>query len=153
MALHATRPCWACAHCGGLVCPEAAADGVRVTGERGHACPICDVPLTRAVLDDRDAIECCERCKGILMARRAFVVTLTARRRDARTPSVTPAPADARELERRIACPNCAARMITDWYYGPGNIIIDTCPACDLVWLDAGEMRRVVDAPGGDRRT
>jgi Zn-finger nucleic acid-binding protein len=152
IALHATRPCWTCAHCGSLVCPEPAADGVRVTGEQGHACPICAVPLTRAVLDERDAIEVCERCKGILMARRDFAVTLTARRRTARTPAITPTPADARELERRIACPNCNARMITDWYYGPGNIIIDTCPACDLVWLDAGEMRRAVDAPGSDRR-
>jgi len=42
--------------------------------------------------------------------------------------------------------------MITDWYYGPGNIIIDTCEACGIVWLDAGELRRAVDAPGPDRR-
>ena len=52
----------------------------------------------------------------------------------------------------RIVCPNCEGPMLTDWYYGPGNIVIDTCPACDLVWLDAGELRRVVDAPGLDRR-
>jgi len=43
--------------------------------------------------------------------------------------------------------------MVTDWYYGPGNIIIDTCPVCDLVWLDAGEFNRAADAPGQDRRS
>jgi Zn-finger nucleic acid-binding protein len=42
--------------------------------------------------------------------------------------------------------------MIADWYYGPGNIVIDTCPPCDLVWLDAGELQRAIDAPGRDRR-
>ena len=151
MALHPTRPCWSCSHCGSLVCPEPAADGVRPTGEAGHACPICRIALTRATLDDRDAIEFCERCKGILMPRRAFAVTVTARRKAARTPSITPTHADRAELARRITCPNCAGAMITDWYYGPGNIVIDTCATCDLVWLDAGELRRAVDAPGPDR--
>lgn len=85
------------------------------------------------------------------MPRHAFAATLTARRHAAHAPSVTPAPADRADLRRRILCPNCAARMLTDWYYGPGNTVIDTCPACDLVWLDAGELDRVVDAPGPDR--
>jgi len=152
MALHATRPCWSCGHCGSLVCPEPAADGLRVTAERGHACPLCDRPLTRAVLDDREHIEICERCKGIFLARRAFAVTLTARRRAAQTPPVTPFPAERSELTRRIDCPACATQMIADWYYGPGNIVIDTCPSCDTVWLDAGELRRAIDAPGPDRR-
>lgn len=152
MALHATRPCWLCSHCESLVCPEPAADGLRVTGERGHDCPVCKQALLRAVLDDREAIEVCERCKGILMPREAFAETLTARRRAAQTPSVTPSPADPHDLQRRIACPDCGAPMVTDWYYGPGNIVIDTCETCDVVWLDAGELRRVVDAPGSDRR-
>ena len=81
----------------------------------------------------------------------AFGETLIARRRSARTPSVTPRPADRAELQRPIRCPACGAPMITDWYYGPGNIVIDTCEACALVWLDAGELGRAVDAPGSDR--
>src|SRR5262245_34270632 len=100
MALHATRPCWTCAHCSSLVCPEPAADGVRTTGGRGHDCPICRTALTRAVLDDRAAIEMCERCKGILLPRHTFAVTLTARRRSAQTPSRTPVPTDRAELQR-----------------------------------------------------
>ncbi len=153
MELQTTRPCWSCTHCGSLVCPDPAGDGVRVTGGPGHACPLCGIALTRAILDERDAVEICERCKGILMARRAFAVTLTARRRAATTPTATPPPVDGATLERRIRCPNCAAVMITDWYYGPGHIVIDTCETCDLVWLDAGELRRAVDAPGSDRRS
>lgn len=152
MALHPTRPCWQCGHCATLVCPEPAADGLRVTGESGHACPVCRQRLERAVLDERDPIEFCARCKGIFMARRAFAVTLVARRRAAQAPSVTPTPADRRDLERRIACPECGNEMVTDWYYGPGSIVIDTCPTCDAVWLDAGELGRAVDAPGPDRR-
>jgi Zn-finger nucleic acid-binding protein len=116
-------------------------------------CPVCSQALVRAVIDDRDPIEICERCKGIFMPRRAFAVTVLARRRAAQKPSVMPMPADRGELERRIACPRCGSAMLTDRYYGPGNIVIDTCPTCDVVWLDAGELGRAIDAPGPDRRT
>jgi Zn-finger nucleic acid-binding protein len=152
MAPLTNRPCWQCGHCSTLVCPEPAADGVRMTGEPGHDCPVCRQHLLRAVMDDREPIEICDRCKGILMPVRVFAETLTARRRAAQTPSIIPSPADRAELHRRVECPSCTAGMIADWYYGPGNIVIDTCPACHVVWLDAGELKRVIDAPGRDRR-
>ncbi len=152
MALLATRPCWRCDHCRTLVCPEPAADGVRVTADAGYKCPVCRQALARAVMDDREPIQVCGRCKGIFMARRAFAVTLVARRRAAPNASVIPVPADRGDLGRRVACPQCGSAMLTDWYYGPGNIVIDTCPACDVVWLDAGELTRAIDAPGPDRR-
>jgi Zn-finger nucleic acid-binding protein len=33
-------------------------------------------------------------------------------------------------------------------YYGPGNVVIDTCGKCGLVWLDHGEMAVIENAPG-----
>ena len=51
----------------------------------------------------------------------------------------------------RIACPKCRARFETYAHYGPGNVVIDSCVPCDLIWLDFGEMRQIVDAPGSDR--
>jgi Zn-finger nucleic acid-binding protein len=152
MTLLATRPCWQCGHCSTLVCPEPVADGVRLTGNAGNTCPICRQALARAVMDDREPIQVCQRCKGIFMSREAFAATLVARRRAAERPSVIPRPADRSDLERRIACPQCGSEMLTDWYYGPGNIVIDTCTDCDVVWLDAGELGRAIDAPGRDRR-
>jgi Zn-finger nucleic acid-binding protein len=157
MALLETRPCWQCGHCGTLIAPERAAlDGVRVLGGRqdgrARACPVCAQPMLAAVMDDRYRIEMCAQCKGTLMPRETFAETVVGRRREATTAATSPPPANRRELQRRVACPSCEGRMLTDWYYGPGNIVIDSCPACDLVWLDAGELQRVVDAPGGDRR-
>ena len=43
--------------------------------------------------------------------------------------------------------------MATHPYYGPGNVVLDSCGACDLVWLDFGELKQIVDAPGKDRST
>lgn len=36
-------------------------------------------------------------------------------------------------------------------YYGPGNVVIDSCTACSLIWLDYGELQQMTDAPGRDR--
>jgi Zn-finger nucleic acid-binding protein len=54
-------------------------------------------------------------------------------------------------MAREVCCPRCRARMATHPYYGPGRIIIDTCEPCHLIWLDPGEIERVIDAPGRDR--
>jgi Zn-finger nucleic acid-binding protein len=37
--------------------------------------------------------------------------------------------------------------MDTHYYAGPGNIVIDDCPSCELNWLDAGELMTIVRAP------
>ena len=56
-------------------------------------------------------------------------------------------------MHRRVICPQCGMDMIADRYYGPGNIIMDSCAGCDLLWLDYGELKQVIDAPGLDRGT
>ena len=43
--------------------------------------------------------------------------------------------------------------MQTHPYYGPGNIVIDTCEHCNTIWLDYGELAAAVNAPGRDRGT
>ena len=48
-------------------------------------------------------------------------------------------------------CSTCSTKMETFQYNGPGNIVIDTCHTCDLIWLDFGELQKVVNAPGKDR--
>ena len=49
-------------------------------------------------------------------------------------------PPDTGDLKRVIQCPKCNRRMDTHFYAGPGNVIVDTCDACDLIWLDRGEL-------------
>jgi len=45
----------------------------------------------------------------------------------------------------------CEGHMGTYQYLGPGNIVIDTCHDDDVIWLDFGELNKVVNAPGRDR--
>ena len=62
-------------------------------------------------------------------------------------------PLERRQLQRTLACPRCTGRFETYAHSGPGNVVIDNCTKCDMIWLDFGEMRRIVDAPGKDRGT
>jgi hypothetical protein len=42
--------------------------------------------------------------------------------------------------------------MDTHPYYGPGNVVVDNCARCAVIWLDCGELAAIRDAPGRDRR-
>jgi len=152
MALN-TRGYYVCSHCGTTSFPEAVSrDGIRILGAADPAmnCSSCNTPLSSGMLDEYQ-VNYCEKCRGLLVSRRDFAELVRKRRAWAQRQSVTPEPADVGELRRKISCPKCGSRMTTDWYYGPGNVVMDRCSSCDLVWLDYGELRRIVDAPGIDR--
>jgi Zn-finger nucleic acid-binding protein len=153
MELMGARRYFFCRHCGSFHFPEALDDGVRVL-ERDLAkttCSVCKRLLASAVVDDRFEARYCEGCRGVLLSRGQFVEIVDSRRAVRSTPPVPAAPIDIRDLQRSIQCPTCSNNMSTHPYYGPGNVVIDTCDRCDVVWLDFGELRQIVDAPGRDR--
>jgi Zn-finger nucleic acid-binding protein/DNA-directed RNA polymerase subunit RPC12/RpoP len=154
MELFDRRRYYFCRHCGSFHFIETEAlDGVRVLARDAAAlpCPLCAEHLASAQLDDTFVVKHCERCRGVLMARSTFADVVTLRRARASGEGVIPAPLDRRELQRHLTCPACGARMDVHPYGGPGNIVIDSCSRCDLLWLDHGELKQVGDAPGGDR--
>lgn len=144
-----------CAHCGTFHFTDAgpASDGIRVVGTPADAlgCAVCRVPMAHAVIDNHDPIDFCSGCRGVLLPRTTFVMVIGRRRAWAVTPSVEPGPLDRLELGRGLSCPRCNQRFETFPHYGPGNVVIDNCARCDVIWLDYGEMRQIVDAPGRDR--
>lgn len=114
-------------------------------------CPVCAKPLANALLDEGYPAWHCRNCRGVLLERVAFVDVIDRRRAAATGPGVIPGPVDPRELKRSVSCPQCRQRMEVHPYYGPGNIVIDTCSGCDAVWLDSGELGQITSAPGADR--
>jgi Zn-finger nucleic acid-binding protein len=154
MELFERRRYYFCGHCGTFQFIEApAVGGVRVLERPATArpCPLCNAPLARALLDDTYVIEHCERCRGVLIGNTAFAEAVDRRRAHESGPPARPVPLDERELKRQLSCPSCRTRMDVHPYYGPGNVVIDTCSACGLVWLDFGELEQIADAPGRDR--
>lgn len=154
MELFDRRRYYHCNHCGTfhfIKSPEV--DGVRVLRPRDTRlpCPLCQAPLMHALLDERGLVDHCQQCRGLLMARATFGDAVSWRRAQVSGPPTPPTPIDPRELKRRITCPSCHSRMDVHPYYGPGNIVIDSCSGCDLIWLDHGELKTITDAPGRDR--
>jgi Zn-finger nucleic acid-binding protein len=154
MEIVASRHYFFCRHCGTFHFPEAVDEGIRVLEREPtveQRCGVCRVPLATAVLDGGFSARYCERCRGVLLPRQHFAEVVQTRRWWARTPPASPVPLDQRELARTIRCPECASPMLTHPYYGPGNVVLDTCSQCDLVWLDFRELTQITNAPGQDR--
>ena len=156
MELIESRRYFRCRHCGNYHFPEAVeADGIRIVGHRPAAphCPVCKAPMAHALLDNDDPIDFCAKCRGILLPRVTFARVVDKRRAWAASPPAEPMPLERRQLERKLFCPRCSGRFETYAHFGPGNVVIDNCTRCDIIWLDFGEMRQIVDAPGKDRGT
>ena len=154
MELFEGRGYFFCRYCGSFHFPDSVgADGLRVVGhgDRPASCPVCRVAMAQGLLDDAHPVHYCETCRGVLVPRTTFGRVVNSRRAWASTPPTEPRPVDPREMERELACAFCGNRMATHPYYGPGNVVIDACDACDVVWLDFGELRQITDAPGRDR--
>lgn len=154
MELFDRRRYYFCRYCGTFeFLDQPGSDGVHVLERTTAAlpCPLCSAPLAKSLLDDTHVVEHCEQCRGVLLARAAFAMAVNGRRARAAGPGVAIAEIDRREFHRRVTCAKCRTAMDVHPYYGPGNVIIDTCRKCDLVWLDFGELQQIADAPGLDR--
>ena len=154
MELFAERRYYFCGYCGTFeFMPGAADDGVEIVERSGisRSCPLCAASLATARLDGVFQVEHCEACRGVLIACSDFARAVESRRASESGPPAPPVPLDPRELKRHLKCPSCGVAMDVHPYYGPGNIVIDTCSRCNLVWLDLGELKRITQAPGRDR--
>jgi Zn-finger nucleic acid-binding protein len=128
-------------------------DGVQISsdpGDSSQACPLCNTPLVKATITSVQALYCTE-CHGLLLRMGALSDLIDALRANLDKPAVQ-TPPDRGDLKRSIQCPQCHRRMDTHFYAGPGNVIVDSCGDCYLIWLDRGELMRIVHAPDeGDK--
>ena len=137
-----------CEYCHAVFHPGAEDDGVLVSSEpdpAGLACPICSLPLVKASIA-KIPILFCNQCQGILMPMPAVEAAIDELRGDSRRPAVQ-IPPDRGDLKRTVRCPKCNRRMDTHFYSGPGNVIVDACDTCLLIWFDRGELTRIARAP------
>jgi Zn-finger nucleic acid-binding protein len=131
-----------CTQCG-CPLPEEGGDGAVVVGDKVEAiCPICGVPLLSAQIEE-EAVTRCGQCRGMLAETESFRVIVTKRRSLHAPGEKCTEPFDPAELERVLSCPRCQRRMDTHPYFGGGNVVVDTCERCGVIWLDAGKLARI----------
>jgi Zn-finger nucleic acid-binding protein len=109
------------------------------------ACQLCNLPLAQAAIAKIPVLYCTQ-CNGLLVHMGVLPDLIDAQRTGDRPPAVQ-TPPDPGELRRTIQCPKCHRRMDTHFYAGPGNVILDSCGDCLLIWLDRGELSRMAHAP------
>jgi Zn-finger nucleic acid-binding protein len=135
-----------CDYCQSIFAPPAEDEGVLAIAEVAEKCPLCQAALWDASLETF-SLRFCKPCKGMLIAMddlMPLVESLRARRDAPVRMAQRRNPADA---NRRLLCPRCAGGMDAHPYGGAGNINIDSCERCAVVWLDRGELRRISSAP------
>ena len=145
------REYFTCDYCGSFAFPKPSPDGVVLLGERGDVdCPVCGTALSTASVAEVRVLHC-TTCQGLLAKQEAFSTIVKFIRAQASGEPDPTRPLNQEELERQVACPTCGRTMDTHPYYGPGNVVIDNCARCSVVWLDYGELAVIRDAPGSDR--
>ena len=132
---------------------ENSADRITPLVQQGNlACPVCEQDLEVGALDGVHAMFC-RQCRGLLIPNEHFAQVVTGRRREYSGREQTPVPIDPTQYERLLDCARCGGRMEVHPYHGPGNVVVDSCAACHLLWLDHGELAAIERAPGQRRPT
>ena len=140
-----------CHYCSSLYFPTAAQDSVDILGiESEYHCPVCQDTLVAAAVAGVHALYC-RRCRGVLINQAAFAPVVQYLRARPTEPPPTGRSLNRHDLQRSLHCPHCSRLLDTHPYYGPGNIVIDVCLHCRLVWLDGGEIEAIANAPRWER--
>ena len=136
----------ACPFCSNIEIPEPDAQGVRLLGETAdEKCPVCSLAMEHAAIAGERVLYC-KKCLGMLIGMEQFLGVIQELHAKYGTSPRRAKPVDEKALDRRIQCPKCGQPMDTHLYGGPGNIVIDTCEACCVNWLDYSELDRVTRA-------
>lgn len=108
------------------------------------ACPRCAAPLASRAVGDV-ALRSCERCDGILVPHGGLLPLLQGLvERMPESFDVDAVPLEpVADKGGTASCPVCAKPMENHGYLETRLVYVDSCRACDVIWLDAGELRMV----------
>jgi Zn-finger nucleic acid-binding protein len=139
-----------CDYCGSQCAPHADEEGVVVLDPTKHNCPACATFLSNASLESRDLLYC-TACHGMLLDMEKLVPLLEVLREHRYWSRSSQTQRNFGE-GRLLHCPLCRHEMDEHLYGGGGNMDVDSCETCGVLWLDRGELSRMVAAPDRDPR-
>jgi Zn-finger nucleic acid-binding protein len=112
-------------------------------------CPRCKTTALLPVAFDGVSAERCPSCQGTWLPRSAFKSAVEHEDAEAGWLAfeLWRDAARFRGLAGDLACPRCRKTMVR-LAYGDVDVLLDVCPDCQAVWLDARELERTVHALG-----
>jgi Zn-finger nucleic acid-binding protein len=134
-----------CNYCGSNIFPDPNKDGAALLDEISpHSCPMCKTRLVSACYGEIRILSC-PACRGNLIDQAKMISILRQISPQAAGSAEPLHPPDRTELRRRLTCPVCHRKMETYPYAGSGDmIIIQGCMHCCLIWLDYGELDKII---------
>jgi Zn-finger nucleic acid-binding protein len=145
MRLDRDRSLFLCDYCHAQAIPQAGDDGVLVLEPVKAKCPMCHIAMNDATLDSY-SLTYCQRCRGMAIAMDDLQPVIASIRSHRDAPAAFLAPRPEGDAARGLDCPNCGAAMDAHPYGGGGNVNVDSCEACGILWLDGGELRKIASA-------
>lgn len=135
-----------CDYCGCYHFSDKNLDGVALLDEASpYDCPSCGRTLAAAVVN-HVRIYSCPNCRGNLIPQsKMHPILRRAKLSDILFEEMTNPP-DLSELDRILECVSCRKPMDVYPYGGAGNILIQGCARCGLIWLDFGELSRILSS-------
>jgi uncharacterized protein len=107
-----------------------------------NACPRCNAPLD--IEEHGDIVmERCAGCGGRFLSPEDLRGILAVIRLPANGPGVRTG-IDLTDVREDAACPHCGVPMEPFNYAGDSGIILDKCRQCGGLWLDKGDLERVL---------
>jgi Zn-finger nucleic acid-binding protein len=143
------RGLFVCDYCSSVATPPIDDEGVLLLGPAKEKCPICSASFNQTLSTgslELFSVLYCERCHGMLIPMDDFQPLISALKVHRDGPAAFIAPRSSSDAGRSLQCPKCGASMDNHEYGGGGNINIDSCETCEAVWLDRGELRKIVSA-------
>ncbi|GDX78966.1 hypothetical protein LBMAG42_07770 [Deltaproteobacteria bacterium] len=105
------------------------------------SCPRCRLPLRAEA-----GVDLCDQCGGVWFDRGELEAAIEAAPPQGAVPAARPEPA-----VRYLPCPRCTTLMNRKAYERISGVTLDHCNAHG-VWLDAGELDRILAFEAGDGR-
>jgi len=114
-------------------------------------CPVCRVPMETMRIEGIE-IDVCPSCNGIWLdeGELSALASLEPKAFEGVEHILIP-PEEKMEEIRQSAnvseriCPRCGVKLYTYRYGGNSDIVIDGCERCGGIWLDAGELKKILD--------
>lgn len=107
-----------------------------------NPCPRCNLPMSTEEHGDI-VMEHCGRCGGWWMDPEDLKAIVDTIRLTVEGPAVR-AGVDLTDVCEDAACPRCGVPLEPFNYAGDSGVILDKCRQCGGLWLDGGDLERVL---------
>lgn len=107
-------------------------------------CPKCETVLLTSTIVSQISVDRCDECGGIWFDDQELIPLL---RQNPHLLRPLRGASDTRQLTlKKGKCPRDASMLLRVYSHRNQQVVLDSCPQCQGVWLDGGEFDKLLNA-------